>query len=86
MESIIITSSNKTDLKIFAIMAKRIGLKIDTLSEDEFKALKAVKRTKRVSAKRTETSSVTLSGKLSKSIVEAKSGNYKAGDLENFYQ
>ena len=86
MESIIITSSNKTDLKMFATMAKRIGLNIETLSEDELKALKVIKRTKRATSKRAESKSITLSGKLSKSIIEAKSGNYKYGNLKKFYQ
>jgi len=86
MESIIITSSNKTDLKLFATMAKRIGLKTDTLNEEELKALKAVKKTKAAHAKRSQSNSITLSAKLNKSIIEAKSGNYKAGNLKNFFE
>lgn len=85
MESIIITSANKTDLKLLTVMAKRIGLKINTVSEEELKVLKANKRTKQAPAKRTEPNSITLSGKLNKSILEAKSGSYRAGNLKNFY-
>jgi predicted transcriptional regulator len=35
MNALIITSSNKTDLKFFAELAKRTGVKIKSISEEE---------------------------------------------------
>ena len=58
MNGLVITSDNKSDLKLFVDLAKRIGIKIKTLSEDDLldmgllKAMEDGRKTKLVSKER----------------------------------
>lgn len=58
MNGLVITSDNKDDLKLFVDLAKRIGIKIKTLSEDDLldmgllRAMEDGRKTKLVSKER----------------------------------
>lgn len=58
MSGLIITASNKTDLKLFSDLAKRIGVKVKTLTDEEIldlgllKAMEEGRKSKYVSKER----------------------------------